>query len=105
MRAGLLRHKITIQRATETQSAAGALSTTWATFATVWSEIEPITGREFFAQKIIQGEITHKITIRYLSGVVPKMRIIYGSRTFDIEQVMNVRERNKEMALMCKEFM
>lgn len=103
MRAGALRHQITIQSATETQNAFGEPAKTWATFATVWAAIEPISGREFYQNRQIGGEISHRVEMRYLSGVTPKMRILYGSRYFDIESVINEKERNVKHILMCKE--
>ena len=43
------------------------------------------------------------IIIRYLSGIVPKMRVKFGSRIFDILSVINVKESNRELQLMCRE--
>ena len=41
--------------------------------------------------------------MRYLSGIVPKMRVKVGSRIFDILSIINVDERNRELQLMCRE--
>ena len=103
MRAGQLVHKITIQQATDAQSATGDITTTWATFATVNASIDPVNGREFFQSKLISAEITHRVEIRHLTGLKPKMRILFGARIFDIEQAINERERNVKHILMCKE--
>ena len=76
---------------------------TWSTYATVQASIEPISGREYFAAQSTQADVTHRIRIRYLSGIVPKMRVSYNSRIFDILSVINVGERNRELQLMCRE--
>lgn len=69
----------------------------------VWAEIIPGSSREFIAAKSINAELTHEIRIRYLSGVTPKMRILYGTRVFDIEPPRNIRERNEELLIMATE--
>lgn len=103
MRAGSLRHKVTIQKATESQDSYGEPDPTWGVYAVVWASIEPVTGREYLQNRQTGVEITHKVTIRYLDGVTAKMRVLYDGRYFDIEAVLNDKERNAMHILMCKE--
>jgi SPP1 family predicted phage head-tail adaptor len=103
MRPGKLRHGIAIERVAETQDADGSVIEAWSTYATVHGSIEPISGREYFAAQSTQADVTHRIGIRYLSGIVPKMRVKYGSRIYDILSVINIDERNRELQLMCRE--
>ena len=56
-----------------------------------------------FYIRLEQRNDEFRIIIRYLSGIVPKMRVKYGSRIFDILSVINVSERNRELQLMCRE--
>jgi SPP1 family predicted phage head-tail adaptor len=81
------------------------LTDVWSTYATVWAEIEPRGGREQFEAKQLNATIDLVVKIRYLSGLEPKMRISWSSRTFDIQSVINSWERNKEMIIACKEYM
>ena len=103
MRAGQLRHKVIIQENTPSRDDYGAEAESWSNFATVWAAIEPIRGREFWESQQINAEVTARITIRYLSGVTPKMRVKYGTRIFDIISVINPEERNRDLQLMVKE--
>lgn len=103
MRAGKLRHQITIEQVTETQSTTGMTAETWSEFATVWAAVEPLRGREFFASKQIQAEISTRIRIRYLAGITPKMRVLFGTRVYLIDSVIDAEERHIEMQLMCRE--
>jgi SPP1 family predicted phage head-tail adaptor len=103
MRAGQLRHKITIQNTTVTQDSYGSKVDTWAIFATVWASVEPVSGREYFESAKLNAEITHRVRIRYTAGVTPDMKILYGDRTFNIKSVINREERNRDMELMCAE--
>ena len=75
----------------------------WETFATVWASIEPLIGREYFAQEREQATVSHKIRMRHFPGITHKMRVAWESRLFEIESVLNVGERNREIVLMCRE--
>lgn len=103
MRAGRLRFKVKIEKTTQTFGSPGVTTDVWSTFATVWADIQPATGKEFFSSAELQSEVTHQIRIRQLDGVTTKMRIVYNSRIFKIESVLNRDERNKELVFMCTE--
>lgn len=103
MNIGRLRHRITIEQLTQTPDGAGGYTEAWTTFATVWSSVDPIGGKEYFAAKQVQSEATHKIRLRYRVGITPDMRINFGGRLFGIESVINWEERNRELILMCSE--
>ena len=105
MRAGLLRHRLALQSATEADSGTGSgqLDKTWTTYATVWGSITPLSGRELTEQQQVISEVTHKARIRYRSGVTSEHRIVWDSRTFEIDNVLNWSERNIYLDLMIKE--
>ncbi len=103
MRAGDLRHKVTIQQKTTTKDTEGIPSETWPDFATVWAAIEPLQGREFFSAQAVNAQVTTRIRIRYRAGITPTMRVSYGTRIFDIQVVIDVEERHRELQLMCQE--
>jgi SPP1 family predicted phage head-tail adaptor len=104
MRAGSLRHKITIQSATlaaDTMSAGATES--WSTYATTWAEIKPLKGMEAVEHKKLGQETMHRIWIRYQSGITTSMRIVFGSRTFEIRGVRNPDERNIMLEILAEE--
>ena len=103
MRAGKLRHKVTIEYRTLTADAYGGQTATWATLDTVWADLESLTGIESWQDKQQTPIITHKVTIRYRADIDPKMRIKYGSRYLNIANIVNKEERNIELALLCRE--
>lgn len=103
MQAGKLRHRAELQNMATGQDGYGEETQNYATFATVWAAIEPLQGRELeFAQQI-SAETNHKVTIRYNSEVKATSRIIFGQRTLEVTTVINPKERNRELILMCKE--
>ncbi len=103
MRAGPLRCRVTIEAPVEAQGSDGSIVTTWETFTTAWASIEPIIGREYFTQQREQATVSHKIRMRYVPGITHKMRVVWGTRFFEIESVLNVGERDREFVLMCSE--
>ena len=103
MQAGKLRHRGTIQQATETLDAQGNATPTWSTFADRWMDIQPLTGRELWSARQVQSQVSHKIVLRHLSGVTTKMRVSVRSRTFNIESIINANERDRMLELMCTE--
>lgn len=103
MRAGKLRHTITIQQRSDSQNSYGEQANTWTTFAEVRASVEPLQGREFFASQQMQAEVTTRFRIRYLDGVTADMRISYDGRTFDIQAVLNPNERGRELHIMAVE--
>ena len=100
MGAGKYRHRITIQQLTTSKGSLGGVVKTWSTFATVRAQVLALSGREFWQSKQVNADTTHKVTIRYLSGVLPTMRIVFDGRILEIESIIP-DERKREMVLMC----
>ena len=103
LRIGPLNKRITIEQVTETRDSYGAVVEAWGVFAVVNASVSPLVGREYIAAKQISADVTHKIRLRYLSGITPKMRISWDGRIFDIESILNVDECNREMVIMARE--
>lgn len=103
MRAGWLRHRLTIQELVGSQNSYGEVVQTWSDVATIWGSIEPLRGKEYIEAATARASVDHRIRVRYRSDITPGKRIEYGSRTFEIVSVIDVLEKHKEMELMCKE--
>ena len=103
MQAGKLRHLLTLQQATDVLNARGEPIPAWANVTTLWGEITPLSGREGLQAQQMYASATHRIRIRYRAGVVPKMRFLKGTREFEIDVVLNVDERNRELVCFATE--
>ena len=108
MRAGDLRHIITVQYPVETQDSVGQPIATWTMLFTTWAAIEPISGREFTMTPQTGTEAQIRIRIRARppgeQRVSGKDRILFGSRIFElVAPPMEIQERHREMHLMCRE--
>jgi len=103
VRAGLLRHRVVIQRATLTKDSVGGDVESWGTLAEVWGEVRPLSGREALEAQRITSTASHFITIRYRTDVTPLMRVVWRGRTFEISQVQNADGRDVMLVLWCSE--
>ena len=101
--AGNLVDRIVIEQATEARNSVGEVTLSWSTFATVWADVQALSGREAERYGQIVGFTGHKVTIRQLPGVKVSMRIIYKStRTLEIGAI-NEYERGWYLELICTE--
>jgi SPP1 family predicted phage head-tail adaptor len=103
MKAGALKNLVSLQSASSTQGSTGEESQTWSTYATAWASISPMAGRELEHASQVFASANYKIIIRHNSSVTPSHRVLWGTRIFEINAVLNVLERNREMELYCKE--
>lgn len=103
MRAGQLRHRVTIQQKDPTQDQYGEQVPTWNQVAEVWAAVEPLRGREFLEAQRVGAEVTTRIRIRHRDEITPEMRVVWGDHVYDIKAVIHVEERQREIHLMCKE--
>lgn len=96
IRAGELRHRITIQQPDDSAAAWGG-ERTWHTYVTVWAKITPKRGRYNTSEDIRkdEAEVTHEITIRYIRGLNPSMRATFEGRIFKFRAPINVDEKNR----------
>ena len=103
MKAGKLRHKIKIYKKTEVSDGSGGYTPTDELVYECRASIEPLRVKEQFEAMQIQNEVSHLIRMRYKEGLAPNMFVKYGTRTFLVEGIKNVFERNRELNLMVKE--
>lgn len=103
MRAGRLRHLVTIQQQTGTIDDYGHPTASWETLDQVWASIEPLSGDERLTLDIEGQAVNVKILARNLSTVTPDMRVTWNGHTYDIRAVIRPYERGIEMELLCEE--
>lgn len=96
--AGRLDRRIVIESRSVSRSESGEETETWATYATVWSRKQPMTGREFYSaggSQNVPAE-TARFVVRYLAGITAQHRIVEGGKTWNIR---NVAELGRQEAL------
>lgn len=101
MRAGELRHRITIEAPTPVQDEYGEPVQGWAPFAEVWASREDLTGREAFLAQQVKAEVTTRFTMRHAEGVTANMRIRSDDVLYNIHSVQDPEGRRRTLVLMA----
>lgn len=107
MNAGKLRHRITHQTLSETTDPrSGQRLQSWTDVASYWAEVRPLSGRELVNAQQIRTDVSHSITLRAdVGSIMTKDRFVFGSRHFNLVQVIDLEERGIEVAIMATEVM
>lgn len=100
---GSLIHQIALQSETETKQGNGEVTLVYATYDTVWASVRPMQGKELESAQQISAVATHKIRIYYNSALEPIHRIVFETRTFEIEGILDFQERHIYQDILCKE--
>ncbi len=103
IRAGTLNERIAIESPVRTQNSVGEETTTWATFATVWADVQQASGTERFMSgaDVIQATGVYDITVRYRIDLTTQMRIQWRGRTMNILSI-DPRRADGELRILCQ---
>jgi SPP1 family predicted phage head-tail adaptor len=71
--------------------------------ANVWADIDESPGKESLQAAQVNAKRPVMVTMRYLAGITAQMRVLYGSRTFQIIGPLNLDQRNRTLVLYCEE--
>jgi SPP1 family predicted phage head-tail adaptor len=99
---GKLRERVTVQQATESRNAIGETVLAWSTYDTVWASVEGVSSREALDAGKIDIQISHRVRMRYLSGITQNMRLSWRNRTLEIVSLLEYGNRS-EHVLICQE--
>lgn len=100
---GDLRHRVRIEAASRVSDGGGGATVSWTTVAEVWAAIWPRASDEVFQSDRVAGKATHDIWIRHRSDVKPEMRIVLGTRQFDIRGAIDIEDRIRWLKCPCEE--
>ena len=102
MDAGVLRDRVTVQQATETRNSLGESILSYSTFAEVSASVQGVSAREFLLAGQQQVEVSHRVKMRYLTGLTPQMRLSWRGRTLEIISILEHENRSVH-ELICQE--
>lgn len=106
MRAGILRHRVTIEAKTHVTDDWGEPHEEWsALVANLPAEVRDIRGREYWhsGQPAPVGEVTIRVRIRYRGDLDRQIRVVHAGRVYAVEAVLDPDGRRTELHIMCKE--
>jgi SPP1 family predicted phage head-tail adaptor len=98
-----LRHRLVLEELERMSDEGGGFTESLVEVATLRCDLRPLAGSETVEADRLAGTVTHEITLRYRSGVVPAMRFRELARVFHIVSVINVDERNRWLKCLCEE--
>lgn len=103
MRSGMLRHRITVQNSSVTVDAMGERDHSYSDGLSCWARVVPTKETELQDADQTKARITHKISVRYRTDITPTTRIKFGSRIFEVVQVLNRDELDEQLDIMALE--
>lgn len=107
MRAGLMRHRITLKRITKSTDSIGApIESTTSTLGTRWARFIPLSGKESFSAEHELAIINTRFELRHdslTSAVKASDLVVYDGNTYEVDgPPIDVGGRGIEIHLMCR---
>jgi len=97
-----MRERVTVQQATTSTNSIGETTLAWTDLTTVWAAINGVRSSEALADGQQEIRITHRVRIRYISGLTHNDRFIWRGRTLQIVSLLEYENRSEHVAV-CEE--
>ena len=103
--AGMLRHRVAIDRQDHHQDGvSGAITTVWAEIAaSVPASVQPVSGREYIAAAQTGSIVSARITIRFRADLNHAMRVRHGATVYRIKAILPDHKSGKEWQTLLVE--
>jgi SPP1 family predicted phage head-tail adaptor len=102
MRIGQLNKRVLIQRPASGVDSIGQPVGGWATVARVWADIRFASGLQAVLGDAVVSVAKASVRIRKRRDVVASMRVVHGSRVFDILAVLPDEQGDDYCDLVCE---
>lgn len=102
-RIGQMRHRVEIQSQDSARDKIGGVAGEYATEATWWASVVPLSGREFYEAQQIHANVTHRVTLRHYEGLDADFQFLHNGRVLSIAHVTDFEERGRFHECMCIE--
>jgi SPP1 family predicted phage head-tail adaptor len=103
VKAGTLRHLITLQTRDSGTDDAGQPVQTWTQLTQVWADIRGANGLNTIKASLDGVEINaYSFRIRYRTDVDAAKRVVYGGQNYDVKQVRHDHAMREWTDLICE---
>lgn len=102
IKAGDLKHPVTLQKPTRSTDAKGKPITTYTDVITVYADKSDVSGREFYAAQAYHAEDTVTFTIRWRDELKDTWRVKHGGVIYEINEINHLGYMQDFMRLKCK---
>jgi SPP1 family predicted phage head-tail adaptor len=101
LNAGEMIHRVTIQRMVPAVGRTGN-TFNWTDWSTgVWAKIVPVRGTDVVKGGQDTTQLYVTISIWWMPGILASMRVVGNGKTYVIQSVENIQERNIVLVLNC----
>lgn len=102
IKAGDLRHIVTLQRPVNRVNEKGRRITGWEDVATVHAGKADVSGREFYVAQAYHAEDVVTFTLRYRSDVTAEWRLMHHGAAYNILEVNHLGYMKDFIRLKCR---
>jgi SPP1 family predicted phage head-tail adaptor len=102
MRAGTLNSYVTVEYRSGAQDAAGQPVDDWIELAGMWANIKNRTGAESIRADQQSSTVRTSIRVRWREDITADMRVVHGSRIYEIKAVLPAEDERDRVDLVCE---
>jgi len=99
MTAGMLRHKVIIQRLLKTPDGSGGWTRDWSSVGVAHAYMRASGGSERYGSDRLNSEVRYKATIRWRDNIAANDRILFDGKAFNIRTVIDLEFRKQWLEL------
>lgn len=81
---GELRQRLVLEQPLEAADGAGGVTRSYATVATLWAALTPMSDRDAVEAQALGAEVTHRVVMRMRADITTRHRLRLGARIFRI---------------------
>jgi SPP1 family predicted phage head-tail adaptor len=98
-----MRHRVVIQRRKAGTDAAGGPLSGWEEFASRAASVDRASGSEVWESAQRNARVPVVFRLRYLPGVTPGMRLLFGGKAHNITSAVDLEARKAELVITAEE--
>jgi SPP1 family predicted phage head-tail adaptor len=100
---GELRTRLVLEQPVETPDGAGGVARGYASVATLWAALVPVSAQGDVVADSLGDDVTHRLVIRFRSDVTTRHRLRAGARIFRIVALRDQDGRGRFLAIDAQE--
>lgn len=101
LKAGALRHRVTIRRKNRTAKTGGGFDTAWADLVTVWAEVIGLNGREAVIAHALEGVSYYRVTFRWRTDITDADQLRYAAQDLNIRSISDPDGRREQLLILA----
>jgi SPP1 family predicted phage head-tail adaptor len=106
MNIGRLNKRVTLYKFGEVTDSMGQETQQLISVATIWGDLRPVRGNEYYEVQKIRSKVSHKLYIRYNAAyedIDSNWYVGFEDKRFDVVSVINVDLADKMFEIYCNE--